>query len=73
MKDEFNEPRFTWPLLKYLKIYTAQKKEDTSQISIEEVTDCMRLGNILDLIFILFLEENLQTVFQLEHLRKSDV
>jgi len=43
VKDEFNEPRFTWPLLKFLKIYTAQNKEDTSQVSIEEVKDCIKL------------------------------
>lgn len=50
VKDEFNEPRFTWPLLKYLKIYTAQKKDDKSQISVEEVTDCIRLvKNLLEI------------------------
>jgi len=43
VKDEFNEPRFTWPLLKLIKIYTTQSKEDGTQVSLEEVTDCITL------------------------------
>jgi len=43
VKDEFNEPRFTWPLLKLIKIYTTQSKEDGTEVSLEEVTDCITL------------------------------
>ena len=54
VKDEFNEPRFTWPLLKLIKIYTTQSKEDGNQVSLEEVTDCITLGNLLKQLEIIF-------------------
>ena len=47
VKDEFNEPRFTWPLLKLIRLYTSQSKEDGTQVSLEDVTDCIKLGKIL--------------------------
>jgi len=50
VKEEFNEPRFTWPLLKLLKVYTSQKKEDLSEIPLEEASECLRLiKNLLEI------------------------